>query len=620
MRESHFIDLNREKWHEFEKILQTSHYDPDKISTLFVQITDDLAYARTFYPNRTVRFYLNFLSQKVFGKIYRNRVLHWKSFWRFWSDELPWVLWNARKQLLLALCIFTLSMLLGGLITAYNPQFTRLMLGDYYVEMTIQNIEKGDPMAVYKQSEASWMFLSITFNNIRVAFMVFIFGVLLGVGSIYLLIFNALMLGTFQYFFLERGVMTEAMITVWQHGTLEIASIIIAGAAGIVLGRGFVFPGSYTRLDAFRLSAQRGIRILLGTVPLFVMAGFIEGFVTRHTQAPMALRILVILASVSFIVFYFVWLPWKKHRTRSFRNYPPDRVPSSSEFRLKEGIQSNSELIKDGFTFLKQHFAAFMKIAGLAVVVILGLFFVLYPGNSISYVTRFVTGNFSFSTPFNYLGDLFNLFDPLTFPVVATAMVLMVSMMLHTVMTLLSRYTGKSNRSGTGKFLLTLSTVLMAHVPFLTHEIPGITILLCLLSAPLFFFRICCIYQCNRGTGTFREALVFTRIFYLRALIFLLTTTFISLLMMLVFATPVMYLYIEFILQHFPDGSLTGPMFYMGYLVITGITGLFLLFPFVMSAFAMKKRSLDEIRGADSLIRWFERMGNERRAYGLPAE
>ena len=96
------------------------------------------------------------------------------------------------------------------------------------------------------------------------------------------------------------------------HGTLELWAIIVAGAAGLALGNGWLFPGTYSRLESFRRGAKRGLKIIVGTVPIFIMAGFIEGFVTRHTDLPTALRLGFILVSLAFILFYYIYLPNKR--------------------------------------------------------------------------------------------------------------------------------------------------------------------------------------------------------------------------------------------------------------------------------------------------------------------
>jgi uncharacterized membrane protein SpoIIM required for sporulation len=166
-------------------------------------------------------------------------------------------------------------------------------------------------MAVYKMEDEGSMFWGITINNIFVSFYVFVYGIFTSLASAYLLIKNGIMLGCFQYFFYERGLLWDSILAVWLHGTLEISAIIVAGAAGITMGNGWLFPGTYKRIVSFGRSAKRGVKIIIGTIPIFVVAGFIESFITRHTELPDGVRLTIILGSLGFVLFYYVIYPRK---------------------------------------------------------------------------------------------------------------------------------------------------------------------------------------------------------------------------------------------------------------------------------------------------------------------
>ena len=309
MRETTFIQQNEEKWKEFELILEGERNAPEKLNDLFIQVTDDLSYARTFYPNRSVRVYLNGLAQRIFFKIYKGKKSKRSHIAAFWVDELPLLLYQARYDLLFAFLLFVGAMAIGMLSCAAEPEFLRTILGDAYVEMTKENIASGDPMAVYKSRGEFNMFLGITLNNLLVALITFLFGVFYGIGSIGSLLVNGIMLGAFQYFFIAEGLFAESFLAVWMHGAFEISSIVIAGAAGITMGRGLVFPKTLTRMRSFQLAARRGLSIMIGVVPLFILAGFIESFMTRYTDAPDALRAFFIFLCLGFVLFYFVVYP-----------------------------------------------------------------------------------------------------------------------------------------------------------------------------------------------------------------------------------------------------------------------------------------------------------------------
>ncbi|GAB3818017.1 hypothetical protein GCM10028895_14750 [Pontibacter rugosus] len=122
------------------------------------------------------------------------------------------------------------------------------------------------------------------------------------------------MLGAFQYFFYKQGLLLTSVLTIWIHGTLEISAIVIAGCAGLVMGNSLLFPKTHTRLHAFRQGARQGLKIVIGLVPIFITAGFLEGFVTRHTQMPLALSLFIILLSAAFILYYFILYPRLLHK------------------------------------------------------------------------------------------------------------------------------------------------------------------------------------------------------------------------------------------------------------------------------------------------------------------
>ncbi|MFY0604610.1 MAG: stage II sporulation protein M [Flavobacteriaceae bacterium] len=310
MREAAFVKKNKMKWKLFEDVLdKKKQVSPDKLSDLYIEITDDLSYAKTFYPNSATQNYLNVVASAAHQKIYKNKRESKYRFITFFTTEFPLEFYKYQKQLLIAFLVFGFFTLVGAFSSANDIDFVRLILGDGYVNMTLENIAKGDPMAVYKDANQVDMFLGITFNNIRVAMYAFLLGILFSVGTLFIMMQNGIMLGSFLYFFYDKDLLWESSRTIWIHGTIEISVIIIAGAAGMVLGNGLMFPKTYTRLESFKRSTVAGLKIMLSTVPFFIIAGFLEGFVTRQTQMPDWLAITIILISLFSIIYYYIILP-----------------------------------------------------------------------------------------------------------------------------------------------------------------------------------------------------------------------------------------------------------------------------------------------------------------------
>jgi uncharacterized membrane protein SpoIIM required for sporulation len=332
MQEVAFIKRNADKWKQFEAWLSNRRQaDPDVLADLFIQLTDDLSYSKTFYPNSKTTQYLNALAAKVHQAIYRNKKEARSRFVTFWKVELPALMRASRRELLCAGMIFIAAGLIGMVSAANDDAFVRLIMGDSYVNMTLENIEKGDPLAVYKKMNQVDMFLGITFNNIRVSFYAFVAGVLLSAGTALLLFYNGVMLGAFQYFFYQQGLLLPSVLTIWIHGTLEISAIIVAGCAGFVIGNGILFPGTYTRTQAFMAGAKKGLKIVIGLVPIFITAGFLESFVTRHTEMPAALSVSIISTSLLFVVGYFILYPvWMTNKENAHGTFSKNRISPSA--------------------------------------------------------------------------------------------------------------------------------------------------------------------------------------------------------------------------------------------------------------------------------------------------
>ncbi len=310
MREAAFVKQNEKRWEQFESLLrQPDRADPDTLADYFVRLTDDLAYAQTHYPQSNTARYLNNLAAQVHQAIYRNKKEDRGRVGRFWKVELPQLYYDARRPMLYAFLIFVLSMGIGALSTAHDDTFARLILSDSYINMTLDNIERGDPMGVYKDMGQSDMFFAITFNNVRVSFLAFVLGLLASVGTGFMLFYNGVMVGAFQYFFYQKGLLLTSFLTIWVHGTLEISAIVLAGAAGIVMGNSLLFPGTYPRGESFRRGARRGLKMVIGLVPIFIAAGFLEAFVTRLTEWPTVAKLAIIGSSACFIIYYFIIYP-----------------------------------------------------------------------------------------------------------------------------------------------------------------------------------------------------------------------------------------------------------------------------------------------------------------------
>ncbi|TDY11464.1 stage II sporulation protein M [Meridianimaribacter flavus] len=312
MREVAFIKQNKEKWLNFEKaIFGKTLKNPDELASLYIHLVNDLSYAQTYYPKSKTILYLNNLAAKAFQKIYKTKREDTNRFVHFWKIEVPLIVYQYRRYVLYAFLIFAAFVAIGAISAAHDDTFVRLILGDHYVNMTLENIEAGDPVAVYKSGSNWGSFIGITLNNLYVGICSFIFGVLGGIGTVYYMLHNGIMLGSFQYFFYDKGVLWESVRGIWIHGSMEIFAIVIECAAGLILGASILFPKTYSRMTSFKTGVKDGVKILISTFPFTFSAGFLEGYVTRYSNTmPNWLSVGIILVTLFIISYYYLVYPY----------------------------------------------------------------------------------------------------------------------------------------------------------------------------------------------------------------------------------------------------------------------------------------------------------------------
>lgn len=315
MREVAFIKQNKQKWLDFEKALfGKTEKTPDELAHLFIHLTNDLAYAQTYYPKSKTIQYLNDLSARAFHKIYTSRTTSWGQISYFFKYDLPLTLYKNRRYMLTAFIIFLFFVAIGVYSSIQDPLYIEEILGSDYVEMTKENIKNGDPLNVYKTGSAFDSFVAIGLNNLRISIMVFTSGIILGIGSIYFAFKNGIMVGAFQYFFHTENLLLESALGIWMHGAFEIFSIIIALMSGLMLGGSLLFPKTYSRKLSIRDGAAAAIKVYISTIPFIIFAAFIEGYITRFADEMIWIpKTIISLGTLSFIIWYYIIYPKKVH-------------------------------------------------------------------------------------------------------------------------------------------------------------------------------------------------------------------------------------------------------------------------------------------------------------------
>jgi uncharacterized membrane protein SpoIIM required for sporulation len=316
MREIAFIKQNKEKWLEFEQaIFGENKKNPDAMANLYIQLMNDLSYAQSYYPKSKTVVYLNHLASQIYQKIYKTKRTEKNRLHYFFKTEVPLVLYEYKRYLLYAFVLFFATLAIGVFSAKYDVDFVRLIMGDEYVNMTLENIKDGNPVAVYKSGSNWGSAIGITLNNLYVGARCYLYGIFFGIGTFMIFLQNSIMLGSFQYFFYQQGVFWESVRGIWIHGSMEIFAIIIEACAGFILGASILFPKTYSRMNSFKIGFKNSMKIFLSTFPFTISAGFLEGFITRYSvDMPHFLSVSIILITLAIISFYYLIYPFIVHR------------------------------------------------------------------------------------------------------------------------------------------------------------------------------------------------------------------------------------------------------------------------------------------------------------------
>ncbi|VXB67950.1 conserved membrane hypothetical protein [Flavobacterium sp. 9AF] len=312
MREVAFIKQNKEKWLEFEQaIFGKSKKNPDELANLYIHLVNDLAYAQTYYPKSKTTVYLNYLASQTYQKIYKTKREDTNRLLYFFKTEVPLLVYDYRRYILYAFIIFTILTSIGVVSALNDDTFVRLVLSDDYVNMSLENIKEGNPVAVYKSGSNWGSYIGITWNNLKVGALSYFSGIFIGLGTFYFFIENCIMVGAFQTMFYNENVFWESVRGIWIHGSMEIFAMIIEAGAGFALGASILFPKTFSRFNSFTIGFKNTFKIFLSTMPFTIMAGFLEGFITRYSiNMPHFLSIGIILTTLSLISFYYLIYPF----------------------------------------------------------------------------------------------------------------------------------------------------------------------------------------------------------------------------------------------------------------------------------------------------------------------
>lgn len=285
MISNHWIEQRKVSWSRLEALIHQveSHGlralpggELREFGLLYRQIAADLSAVRADRGSGTLEEYLNSLLSRAHNRIYSGRRAGFGSMARFMAFEYPRLFRRLFPYVLASFLIFMGGALLGTLLTLASPAFMHLLLGPQMVS-TIEHHQMWTHSIVSMKPQAS---SAIMTNNIGVSFMTFAGGIAAGLGTLYLMFFNGVEIATVLTACAQHQMAKDLLSFMAAHGALELPSIFIAGGAGLRLAAGLLFPGVLSRRESLAVGAREAIRLLTGVVPLLIVAGTLEAFLS----------------------------------------------------------------------------------------------------------------------------------------------------------------------------------------------------------------------------------------------------------------------------------------------------------------------------------------------------
>jgi uncharacterized membrane protein SpoIIM required for sporulation len=285
MISTRWLEKRKPHWAKLESLLNQStgsglrslsRSDLQELSLLYRQTAADLAAIREDRGSVHYARYLNQLLVRAHNTIYSGHRASPMAVVSFFTKTYPAAFRRNLPQVALATLIFAIAGMVGAVLTYQNPDFKVKMLGPEMVE-TIDRHQMWTHSIVGIKPLAS---SAIMTNNMSVGFTTFALGITAGLGTIYMMAFNGLLIGVIGVACYLSGMSLQLWSFVAPHGVLELPAIFIAGGAGLKIAQGLLFPGMLPRRDSLSRAGLEAVQLLLGTIPILIVAGLIEAFVS----------------------------------------------------------------------------------------------------------------------------------------------------------------------------------------------------------------------------------------------------------------------------------------------------------------------------------------------------
>jgi uncharacterized membrane protein SpoIIM required for sporulation len=285
-----------------------------ELAFLYREVSADLARLQVLDADPSLLREINGLVSRAHGQIYRDTSERSYRILPFFLEQVPRLFRESWAFMLASLLVSVCFYAMAYATVQTHPDLVADILGCCDPEFRGPK-SAGDIRERFQLVPSPVLSSAVTTNNIIVAFQACAFGVTFGIGTLYVLVVNATMLGGIAGAFGNSGIESVFWTTVWPHGALELSAIVVAGGAGLRLGYSLWCPGARTRRRALREESVEAAKLAIGLIPAFVVAGFFEGFITPNAQLLDAVK--VGLGSLAAIAFWLYLLAAGRHRTLS---------------------------------------------------------------------------------------------------------------------------------------------------------------------------------------------------------------------------------------------------------------------------------------------------------------
>lgn len=284
-RKADWEQLNRVLLATERDIKRLSAQDVETLSRLYRAATSDLALAQRDFPRHQVTQYLNRLVARAHAVVYQGEALAFNRLLDFALRGFPRLFRETLVFTVIAALFLIVPALIAGFSIASRPENAAWLLSASAQRLipTVQNKELWIDIPVNERPYASSFIMT---NNIQVSFLAFGSGISGGLLTIWIMVANGLDLGGLLGLTAHYGVGFDLATFVIGHGVIELSVIFMAGGSGLMLGWALLHPGLQRRRDALALAAGKAVRLLLGAVPMLVVAGTIEGLISPSETVP----------------------------------------------------------------------------------------------------------------------------------------------------------------------------------------------------------------------------------------------------------------------------------------------------------------------------------------------